>query len=558
MGNINLSEVITIIVDNLTPKLNKLKELSEGLTEGCGKKINRIYTCGKKYLLRPSGFCQDCKKKHQELSNEQARMIKHDPSIFAYVVLKDPLDNTKPLKVYPWQDNFLNDKSNKKHVTIARQTGKTIAICIDILHKMTFADKDMTFLIFSKGERQAQDVLYKLRLLMRNAKFDYKKSLKVDSKSELYRKNQDGVTECRVISEVATPSALGHSPQDVYLDEFSYVENDQDFYEHIVLPMVAKTKGTITITSTPRDTESYFYKIYNENPYFTKYHFDYHACPDYDEKWAEERKNEMDIINYRSEVLAEFVSGRVNQYYPYDIVKPCVSDSIDSQYDSKKIYYAGVDWGQMKSTNVITIVSHIMIDEVTNDVEVVEIVARKETPYSAIMGELKELNKKYNLAAIYCDRGAGQGQIDILQESLGINIEPVAFTIQSKVSMNSNLKKLFEKKEIKIPNNQQLKDELISFEYTHTSSGQMKLHGSKSDDYVDSLALSCMGITESKPASGMFIPKKSRSPKDKKTHKIVVCEECLKEGGDGYYDIDPSEYEDGVPYKCPKHSTLPL
>lgn len=494
---------------------------------------------------------------------QRGLMLKKDPSIFAFLYLRNPLNPNKPLKVYPWQDMFLNDKSRFRHLTKSRQIGGSICLCIEILHKITYANKDKTILVFSKGEKQAQDINYKLKLLMKNSKLDYRKSLKIDSKSELYRQNANG-TECRVLSEVATDSALGHSPSDVYLDEFSYVESAQEFYERIVSPMVLKTRGNITVISTPTHDNSYHHKLY-QSPSYVHYHFDWKACPTHTKEDMLKAKDEMDLIPFRSEWLAEYVSGKQAQYYPYKIIKPCISDSIDQTIDKNKTYYAGVDWGKMQSSNVITVISHIR-NGLINDVEVVEIIAKKQVPYSSIIGEIKYLNEKYNLARIYCDRGAGEGQIDMLKEQLGINVEGVAFTIQSKVDMNANLKKLFEKKEIKIPNNKQLINELIGFEYSFTSTGKMKLHG-EPDDFVDSLALSIMGVTTHKPSSLTIIKKtplfdKKLNPvqqdlqlnKSKKKFKLP-CDKCIQEGlVNIYFDADEQKYKQGIKQFCPLHS----
>ena len=476
-------------------------------------------------------------------------MFKKDPSLFAFTYLRNPLDPNKPLQVYPWQDMFLNDHSRFRHLTKARQIGGSIMICVEILHKLTYADKDKTILVFSKGEKQAQDINYKLKLLMKNSKLDYRKSLKIDSKSELYKQNVNG-TECRVLSEVATDSALGHSPSDVYLDEFSYVEGAKEFYERIVSPMVLKTRGNITPLSTPTHTESYHHKLY-QSPSFVKYHLDWKACPTHTREDMLKAKDEMDIISFRSEWLAEYVSGKQAQWYPYKIIKPCISDSMDLTVDKNKTYYIGVDWGQMKSRNVITLISHIRLDAVTNDVEVPEIItAPQETPYSSIIGEVKALNDKYHVARVYCDRGAGQGQIDMLKEKVGINVEGVAFTIQSKIDMNTNLKKLFEKKEIKIPNNRQLIDELLRFEYTFTSTGKMKLHG-KPDDHVDSLALACIGVSTHKPSSLIIIKKQTKihnpeeEMKQRNLKMNIVCEKSKEEREyDPYFQLIRSEYKE--------------
>ena len=476
--------------------------------------------------------------------------IRRDPSLFAYSILKDPLNNTKPFRVYPWQDLFLNDKSQNRLLVKARQIGGSQAICVDILHKITWADSDRTLLVFSKGEKQAQDIIYKLRLLMRNAKITYGPTLKVDSKSELYKKNKND-TECRVISEVATFSALGHSPSDIYLDEFSYVERDKDFYEHIILPMTAKTNAATTILSSPWSTMTYFHTLYKKNKYFSKYHFDYKVC--HPESWAKMMKNTVDIINYRSEVLAEFVSGEANQYYPAELVDACTG-VVDKIISSDKVYYIGVDWGQMKSANVVTVISHQKIDEHTNDVQVVEVITRKRVPYTAIMGEIRILNDRYNPAQIFCDTGAGAAQVDMFNQELGINVQGVPFTLQSKIDMNSNLKKLMERKEIKLPDYKPLTDELKSFQYQiSTISKKMKLFGDP-DDHVDSLALACMGVSSHKPVSAIFIEKPNKELKNVSGTKLVVCPKCAEEGLESpYHEVPAYDYIKGKKYYCYRH-----
>ncbi len=490
------------------------------------------------------------------------KAIRGDPTLFAYAILKDPLDHTKPFRAYDWQSLFLSDKSKNKLLVKARQIGGSQAICVDILHKLTWADSDRTMLVFSKGEKQAQDIVYKLRLLMRNAKITYAPTLKVDSKSELYKKNKNG-TECRVISEVATFSALGHSPSDIYVDEYSYFERDKDFYEHIILPMTAKTNAATTILSSPWSTMTHFYILYKNNPYFSKYHFDYKLC--HPESWAKMMKNTVDIINYRSEVLAEFVSGEANQYYPAELVDECTG-VVDKIISSDKVYYIGVDWGQMKSANVVTVISHQRIDEHTNDVQVVEVITRKRVPYTAIMGEIRILNDRYNPSQIFCDTGAGAAQVDMFNQELGINVEGVPFTLQSKIDMNSNLKKLMERKEIKLPNYKPLTDELKSFQYQiSTLSKKMKLFGDP-DDHVDSLALACMGVSNYRPVSLTIIPKKSIVDMTKNKiqqdlinntlrEQLVVCEKCMKEcSSDPYFMLDKSEIKPDKKYLCPNHS----
>jgi hypothetical protein len=68
------------------------------------------------------------------------------------------------------------------------------------------------------------------------------------------------------------------------------------------------------------------------------------------------------------------------------------------------------------------------------------------------------------------------------------------------MDMFSHLKMLMERGMLKIPADERLKWQLLSFEYELTPTGQMKLHhpdtqGAK-DDYCDALALCAQGTRE--------------------------------------------------------------
>src|SRR3990167_3510593 len=58
-----------------------------------------------------------------DFKTELAELFK-DPTIWAYATLKDPQNN--PLKLYPFQDRFINDPHRFTHCTAANQIGKTL------------------------------------------------------------------------------------------------------------------------------------------------------------------------------------------------------------------------------------------------------------------------------------------------------------------------------------------------------------------------------------------------------------------------------------------------
>ncbi|MBR9707215.1 MAG: hypothetical protein GOV15_02145 [Candidatus Diapherotrites archaeon] len=150
--------------------------------------------------------------------------------------------------------------------------------------------------------------------------------------------------------------------------------------------------------------------------------------------------------------------------------------------------YMGVDWGKKNDQSVIAIT-----EEGPDYVKLLYLHAFPlNTNYKDVIDAIGELKTKFNVAKIIADAGSGEAQICEMEDR-GWHVEGFGFSIQSKLTIFSNLRRLLEKEKLKFPPNKKLIDEFKSFEYEITTHGNMKLHhpAGGHDDRLDALALSC-------------------------------------------------------------------
>lgn len=139
----------------------------------------------------------------------------------------------------------------------------------------------------------------------------------------------------------------------------------------------------------------------------------------------------------------------------------------------------------------------------------IEVIAKQ--PLTHVHGRITNLHAKFKFRKIYLDEtGMGSGPTDYLKEQLGGIIEPVTFTIPSKMDIYSNLKVLMQNGRIKLPPDKKLVYQLKELMYETTSSGQLKIHHRERghDDLPDALALAAYHFKPQRRSMGVVYVKK--------------------------------------------------
>lgn len=247
----------------------------------------------------------------------------------------------------------------------------------------------------------------------------------------------------------------------VYADEFNFIANAEECYE-AVLPTLGTTDGKFICTSTPFNTDSLFYKIFNHKDYddFKRHHVpveravepngplkksilekirkQYRDDParwrrEYEAEWAEDE----DV--WLSQSLIVRCIGTIKNLP--DIVDPEVGGLVpfnpEASYDGE--FYAGLDPAQTRDYHVLSVIEAVDQKLLLRHLKIFP----HPTYDAAVMGYLKALQDRWG--------GFRKIRVDITREgpsfiadmeNAGIeNAEGVIFSQPRKSEMASLLKK---------------------------------------------------------------------------------------------------------------------
>jgi phage FluMu gp28-like protein len=277
------------------------------------------------------------------------------------------------------------------------------------------------------------------------------------------------------------------------LDEGAFC--DDSFFPQVVLPMLSNFRQSkALIVSSPKGT-NWFYEWYIKgtkkgrllNKNTISFKLTYLDNPFCDKAEIEALRVSMPDAIYRQEVLAEFVSSANSAFSNY---KQCISQNIHNQPKYNERYYVGIDVGRQSDYTVATVMAGV-------SGEIVEILRVNQMTYQQIVDEIVKLCKKWRPVAILQEvNGVGDPVFDMLQEKLQkerINtLQPWVTSNQSKNNIIQALNIAFENKEIIIPDNLDLTDELDTFEVSYSLKNHAVTYGARighHDDMVLSLAL---------------------------------------------------------------------
>lgn len=440
--------------------------------------------------------------------NKQDVKIEETPKwIEKYIKL-----NGNPFKLYPYQERFIKDSSDKRIVLKARQTGFSTVVALESLLKCMTPNR--TILIVSVSERQSQEIINKIKQFLVSAeKLSYStilpngnqhtiKLLDVISES----KKEIGFSNgSRLISLPNNPvSARGYPANDVYLDEFAHMDQADEMMMAI-RPTLSRG-GKLTLISTPAGKIGKFFEIWDKAKElkYSRHEVHWTDCPD--KVYKKEiglLRNNMDSVSFAQEYEMAFLAEGMG-WFPPRIVMPCVRKDL-SITPTGGIIQFGMDVGKISSNTSLVIAEKIQ--EKPSDpinVKIRRVILWKlGTDYDIIKADLKGFMRIYSPNRVNIDStGIGERYVEEIRKEEGACIMPVKFSNQMKERMFSELKTLFENGQIEIPSHRELLNQLFGFERTITEMKNVQYKG-KHDDIVMGLALSTLSLARPRPFMGI-------------------------------------------------------
>lgn len=196
------------------------------------------------------------------------------------------------------------------------------------------------------------------------------------------------------------------------------------------------------------------------------------------------------------EYLGEFREGAGQRFKNFE---NCIDDTIIvpdqnewyEQPDKSHLYYLGVDIAKMEDFTVVCV-----MDRMTH--RLVGFYRTNGVSWEYIRKKVIDISQKYYDAEITLD-ATGHGG-DMFSENLaeaGANINTeFKYTNKTKGMLIDKLSLFMERGKVHFPRLSVLIDEIRSFTYRITDSGNIKLGSSKHDDAVNALALACWNLND--------------------------------------------------------------
>lgn len=188
-------------------------------------------------------------------------------------------------KMYDYQKRMVKAFNKNRFVInlLPRQTGKSTIVAAYILHYAIF-NPDKTIAIVANKGALSREILSRLARMYENTPWFLQPGIKTFNKGNVEFGNGSEI----VATTTSASSLRGLSISLLYLDEFAFVENSDEWWSG-TYPVITAGKTTkVLITSTPLGL-NLFYKLWmdatNRNNAFIPIEVKWDEHPDRDEEW---------------------------------------------------------------------------------------------------------------------------------------------------------------------------------------------------------------------------------------------------------------------------------
>ena len=345
----------------------------------------------------------------------------------------------KEAGLFEYQREFLSSDEQFRLVLKSRQIGFSYVAALDAL---IGALEGRNQLFLSASEEQAL-------ILMRYLEMWAEKTA-IELKGDTHTKKLPNGTLIKALAN--NFRTVQGFTGDIWMDEFAWYPNPKKIW-HAFVPSIGAIKGRLTILSTPFEENSLFHDIYkDESKYFMFKRFTiniYRAIEDGLEFDLETMRALFDAETWASAYECQFVDDE-SSLFSISLIKSCVDEKLRYHtVSSSKTIWFGYDIGRVKDSSALAGV-------VANEKGIYELVILellRKSKFDEQKEFLKTMLQRYPLSQLRIDKtGLGANLSENIQDMFKSRVKGVHFTASIKEYMSLNLKKMFEDKTIKIPN----------------------------------------------------------------------------------------------------------
>lgn len=233
---------------------------------------------------------------YQKCMNSVAYFCEH------YVKVIDLDNGLVPFRLRGYQTNLVQHYSDNRFsiVLAPRQSGKSICSVAWLLHYIIFNGEKQVGVLANKGAT-AREMLSRLTLMLENLPFFLQPGCKVLNKGSIRFSNNSEI----IAAATSSSSIRGKSMNVIFMDEFSFVQNANEFYTS-TYPVISSGKETkVIITSTPNGVGNMFYKLWEgsiqKSNEFKGFRIRWQDVPGRDEEWKRQTVANTSELQFQQE-----------------------------------------------------------------------------------------------------------------------------------------------------------------------------------------------------------------------------------------------------------------
>jgi phage FluMu gp28-like protein len=435
--------------------------------------------------------------------------LRRSPVFFAKAILG--------LALFAYQAELLECGSKRVVACWARQTGKTTAIAVKVVH-FAFTRANTTTLIVSRGLRQSMIMFGVIERFVLG-----------------HRVLRASVVRCtRTMIELRNGSVIsalpcgpdgaglrGFTAHLAVIDEAAFVP--EFVISSVVFPMLATTNGTAIMLSTPWGRDHVYYRSF-KNPCYWSQHVKAEQCPRITKEFLEEQRRDIGELRFKMEYEAEFVEDE-SSFFKQDLIRECTEDYdlIDESVltSDERVagrYFLGVDFGKRVDYSVVALLRE-------EGDGLFRLVFLKQfalgTAYSDVVGFIERLNQKFDVVRGFCDQSAiGESLVEEVR-GFAPQIEGLVFTVRSKQDLLTLLQTRMEQRRILLPLDRPLLSQINEQQYRFsrspvkpsekpTEAGTLTFYHPKGshDDQLWALALATYATKQKENEHQLFVTKR--------------------------------------------------
>ena len=227
---------------------------------------------------------------HQYTKDELDEYIKcsEDPCYFieTYTQIISLDEGMVPFELRGYQDKMIDhfQQSRFSVVLASRQCGKSITSCAFLLWYALFHPEVNVAVLANKGAT-AREMIARIITMLESVPFFLQPGVKILNKGSIEFANDSKI----LAAATSSSSIRGMSINLLYLDEFAFVENAEEFYTSTYPVVTSGKKSKVIITSTANGVGNMFHKIYEGairgKSEYKPFTINWYDVPGRDEEW---------------------------------------------------------------------------------------------------------------------------------------------------------------------------------------------------------------------------------------------------------------------------------